>query len=76
MKIDSELAKLYAVVTQGFITIIVLIGLGYFIGYKIDKESVWPAVLAVVGGIAGIIGLITTLIKLKIGGEDKNGRNS
>lgn len=76
MKFGSELTKLYAVVTQGFITIIVLIGIGFFIGYKIDKDSAWPIILAVIGGLAGIVGLITMLLKLKIGGEDKNGRDS
>ena len=72
MKFNSDLAKLYAVVTQGFITIIILIALGFFIGYKIDKESSWPIVLAIIGGLAGIVGLITVLFKLKIGG-DKHG---
>lgn len=76
MKFGSELTKLYAVVTQGFITIIVLIVIGFFIGYKIDKDSAWPIILAVIGGLAGIVGLITMLLKLKIGGEDKNGRDS
>ena len=35
MKNNTEFAKLYSVITQGFITILLLIGLGFFIGYLI-----------------------------------------
>lgn len=74
MKNQNELAKIYAVVTQGFITVLVLAGLGFFIGYKIDKDSVWPIILAVIGGLIGIVSLILMMLKLNVGG-DKNGRN-
>lgn len=75
MKNNKEFAKLYSVITQGFITILVLIGLGFFIGYKINKNSPWPIILAVVGGLIGIASMIIVLLKLNLGG-DKNGRDT
>lgn len=75
MKNNTEFAKLYPVITQGFITILVLIGLGFFIGYKINKNSPWPIILAVVGGLIGIASMIIVLLKLNLGG-DKNGRDT
>ncbi len=73
MKFNSESLKLYAIVTQGFLSTIVLVGIGFFIGYKIDKDSPWPIILAVIGGLSGIVSLITVLLKSKIGGDEKNG---
>lgn len=75
MKTDTQLAKLYALITQGFFTIIVLIGIGFFIGYKIDKDSSWPIILAVIGALIGIVSMILMLLKLNLGG-DNNGRDS
>lgn len=75
MKTDTQLAKLYALITQGFVTIIVLIGIGIFIGYKIDKDSSWPIILAVIGALIGIVSMILMLLKLNLGG-DNNGRDS
>lgn len=75
MKNNAEFAKLYSVITQGFITILVLIGLGFFIGYKINKNSPWPIILAIVGGLIGIASMIIVLLKLNLGG-DKNGRDT
>ena len=75
MKNNTEFAKLYSVITQWFITILVLIGLGFFIGYKINKNSPWPIILAVVGGLIGIASMIIILLKLNLGG-DKNGRDT
>ncbi len=75
MKNNTEFAKFYSVITQGFITILVLIGLGFFIGYKINKNSPWPIILAVVGGLIGIASMIIILLKLNLGG-DKNGRDT
>ena len=63
MKNNTEFAKLYSVITQGFITILVLIGLGFFIGYKINKNSPWPIILAVVGGLIGIASMIIIIVK-------------
>ncbi len=75
MKTDTQLTKLYALITQGFVTIIVLIGIGIFIGYKIDKDSAWPIILAVIGALIGIVSMILMLLKLNLGG-DNNGRDS
>ena len=75
MKNNTEFSKLYSFITQGFITILVLIGLGFFIGYKINKNSPWPIILAVVGGLIGIASMIIILLKLNLGG-DKNGRDT
>lgn len=75
MKTDIQLAKLYSIITQGFITIIVLIGTGIFIGYKINKDSAWPIILAVIGALMGIVSMIIMLLKLNLDG-DKNGRDS
>lgn len=71
MKKASRLMKLYAVVTQGFLTTIILIVIGLFIGYKINKDSPWPIILAVVGGLSGIVSLITVLLKTRMDGDDK-----
>ena len=53
----------------------VLIGIGFFIGYKINKNGPWPIILAVVGGLIGIASMIIILLKLNLGG-DKNGRDT
>ncbi len=60
----SKYAKYYAVATQGIISIIALLLLGYFIGYKIDPSSIWSGVLASIGGICGLISFIVTLLKV------------
>lgn len=70
MKKTTRLMKLYAIVTQGFFTTIVLIALGIFIGYKINKDSPWPVILAVVGGLSGIVSLVTILLKTRMDGDD------
>lgn len=75
MKDKNEFAKLYSVITQGFVTILVLIGIGFFIGYKINKNGPWPIILAVLGGLIGIASMIIVLLKLNLGG-DKNGRDA
>lgn len=67
----GKYTKIYAVVTQGIFSIIILLGLGYFIGYKIDKDSMWPGILAVVGAILGLISFI--VLVLRIGADDKDG---
>ena len=58
MKFNS-LAKTYALATQGILTMVVMLGLGYLIGYLIDKESAWPAILAVVGVLCGLVTIIS-----------------
>ncbi|MBR3617899.1 MAG: hypothetical protein IKN46_04415 [Acholeplasmatales bacterium] len=63
MKLNS-LARTYALATQGIITMVVMLGLGYLIGYKIDKNSAWPAILAVVGVICGLVTFVSYLLYL------------
>ncbi len=65
-------AKVYAIATQGILTIVVLLLIGYFIGNKIDKNSFWPGVLAALGALCGIASFIVTLLKLLKEEEKKN----
>ncbi len=73
MKFNS-LAKTYALATQGILTMVVMLGLGYLIGYLIDKESAWPAILAVVGVLCGLVTFISYLLYL-IKEEEKRKKN-
>ena len=73
MKFNS-LAKTYALATQGILTMVVMLGLGYSIGYLIDKESAWPAILAVVGVLCGLVTFISYLLYL-IKEEEKRKKN-
>ena len=63
----GKLIKYYAIITQGIITMIVLLFLGFLIGTRIDKDSAWPGILATFGAICGVIYLIKLV--LMIGGE-------
>lgn len=60
----SKYAKFYAVATQGILTIVVLLFIGYFIGRSIDASSAWPGILAAVGTLCGLVSFIYTLLKL------------
>lgn len=73
MKFNS-LAKTYALATQGILTMVVMLGLGYLIGYLIDKDSAWPAILAVVGVICGLVTFVSYLLYL-IKEEEKRKKN-
>lgn len=55
MKNTNNIVKAYAVFSQGIITILVLMGLGFFIGWRINKKSLLCGILAVVGLILGVI---------------------
>ena len=59
----KKFAKYYLIATQGLATIIGLTIVGLIIGYKLDKNSFWPAVLAVVGMLAGLSSFIYYLLK-------------
>ena len=61
--------KVYALVTQFIFQLLILGVLGYFIGYKIDPDSVLKGVLAVVGVLIGVIAFIIQVIKM-VGVED------
>ena len=63
MKI-TKYAKFYALGTQGILTMVVLGAIGYFIGYKIEKDSFWAPVLAVVGVLCGLVSFIGYLLYL------------
>ena len=61
--------KVYALVTQFIFQLLILGVLGYFIGYKIDPDSVLKGVLAVIGVVIGVIAFIIQIIKM-VGVED------
>ena len=58
-------AKVYALSTQGILNMVVYLGIGFFIGYLIDKDSFWPPVLAVVGVLCGLVTFISYLLYLQ-----------
>ncbi len=59
----NKMLQAYAIFSQGLFTMIVLGGLGFFIGYKIDKKSAYPGLLAVLGAIIGLIYFILLVYK-------------
>ena len=59
----KNFAKYYIIATQGICSVIALTFVGLILGYKIDKESVWPAILAVVGMLCGLSSFIYYLLK-------------
>ncbi len=68
----SKFAKYYVITTQGLITIVVLLFIGYYIGGLINKDSVWPGVLAAFGAICGIVSFIYILLKMLKKEDKKN----
>lgn len=60
----GKAVKYYAVGTQGVFTMALLGVLGFFIGYKINKDSLWPGVLAAVGILCGLFSFITCILYL------------
>lgn len=71
----SKYAKYYAVATQGIITMVVLLLIGYFIGKKIDEHSFWPGLLAAIGALCGLVSFIALLLKLQKK-EDKSDQSN
>ncbi|MDE7263072.1 MAG: ABC-2 transporter permease [Anaeroplasmataceae bacterium] len=71
----SKYARFYVLTTQGIITMVVLVVIGYFIGRAIDAQSVWPGVLAAIGALCGLVSFIYTLLRL-LKEEDKNKNES
>jgi F0F1-type ATP synthase assembly protein I len=55
--------KYYLIATQGLATILVCTFVGLLIGWEIDKESVWPPILAFVGLLIGLVSFIRYLLK-------------
>lgn len=71
MKIRGA-AKSYALATQGILTMLMMLGIGYLIGFLIDKNNIaLQAILAVVGMLFGLATFITYLLIL-IKDEKKN----
>ena len=65
----SEIAQIYAMVTQGFVEMITLTLVGFFVGKYAIKQETWAAILAVFGAIIGLIIFLMLLFKLKLGGD-------
>ena len=68
--------KAYTVFSQGLFTIIILGGLGFFIGYKIDKKSALPGIFAVIGGLIGLVNFIYMVYKNHYFDDLPNKKNS
>lgn len=60
----NKIATTYSLATQGIFSMVCFMGLGFFIGYCIDKESAWPAILAVVGVLLGLFTFVSYLLYL------------
>lgn len=60
----GKAVKLYAVGTQGIFTMAILGVIGFIIGYNINKESLWPGILSVVGILCGLFTFITSILYL------------
>ena len=58
----GKAAKAYALASQGIFTIVFLLGLGFLIGFLIDKESFWPPLLATIGALMGVIIFVMYLL--------------
>lgn len=59
----NNMVKAYAIFSQGLVTMIVLGVIGFFIGFKVDKKSALPGILAVIGGLIGLINFIYLVYK-------------
>lgn len=60
----GKIARIYVIGTQGIFSLLIFTALGYGIGYLIDKDSILPPILAVVGLLLGLVSLITYLLML------------
>ena len=67
-------AKTYTLATQGIFSMVVFMALGFLIGWLINKDSVWPVILAVVGLLIGLFSFITYLLYL-LKDDEKNKKN-
>lgn len=59
-----KFAKFYTLATQGILTMVVLLLIGFFIGYKIDKDSFWPPLLACIGVLCGLVIFVSYVLYL------------
>ena len=76
MKKATKFATFYAMATQGILTMLMLMGAGFGIGYLIDKDSFWPPVLAAVAVLFGLGIFISYILYLSKGEDNKNGKQS
>ena len=70
----KKYAKYYSLGTQGIFTMVILLFLGYYIGYKINKDSPWPAILVVVGVLIGLFTFVSYLLYI-LKCEEKEKKN-
>ena len=70
----KKYAKYYSLGTQGIFTMVILLFLGYYIGYNINKDSPWPAILAVVGVLIGLFTFVSYLLYI-LKCEEKEKKN-
>lgn len=59
----GDVLKAYAIFSQGIATMIILGGLGFFIGWKVNKHSALCGILAVVGAMLGLAYFILLVYK-------------
>ena len=72
MKKATKFATFYRMATQGILTMLMLMGAGFGIGYLIDKNSFWPPVLAAIGVLVGLCIFISYILYLSKGEDNKN----
>ncbi len=65
----SKAAELYALVTQGFLMMIVIAAIGFIIGRYAIKDDKWAVILGVIGLLLGLGTFINLLLKFKTGGD-------
>ncbi len=65
----SNVAQLYALVTQGFLMMIVIAAIGFLIGRYAIKDDKWAVILGVIGLLLGLGTFINLLFKFKTGGD-------
>ena len=73
MKRASKYATIYAMVTQGFLMMVVLAAIGFIVGKYAIKKDEWSAILAVLGALVGLVIFIKLLFDLnkRIGDKDE-----
>jgi hypothetical protein len=74
IKKASNIAQLYALVTQGFLMMLVIGAFGFLIGRYAIKDDKWAVILGVIGLLLGLAEFINLLFKFKTGG-DSNGKS-
>ena len=60
----EHFAKVYTLGTEGIFSLVVFTVIGFLIGWKIDKDSFWPPLLAVIGMFIVLSSFIVCLLEL------------